>query len=63
MDAFWDSTERSLAPLVLLRAKLGEEAYADVGPAVLERLRAKFGHGPQSLAMNAFLTVGTRPSR
>jgi len=62
MEAFWDSTERSLAPLVLLRSKLGEEVYAPVGKAVYERLRAKFGDGPQTLVMNAFLTVGTRPA-
>jgi ubiquinone/menaquinone biosynthesis C-methylase UbiE len=60
MEAFWDSTERSLAPLVLLRAKLGEEAYAPVGKAVYERLCTRFGDGPQTLEMSAWLTVGRR---
>lgn len=60
LDAFWASVEKSLAPLVLIRARLGEEAYAPVGRGVLERLRARFGDGPVSLTMYANLGVARR---
>lgn len=62
MDAFWESTEKSLAPLVLLRAKLGEEAYAPIAKGVYTHLLERFGNGPQTLAMHAFLGVGTKLS-
>lgn len=60
MTAFWASAEKSLAPLVLLRARLGEAAYAPVAEGVFSRLRASFGDGPQTLTMSANLGVGRR---
>jgi SAM-dependent methyltransferase len=60
MDAFWASTEKSLAPLVLLRNRLGEGAYASVAERVRAHLGRTFGEGPQRLEMVANLGVGTR---
>jgi hypothetical protein len=57
-DAFWESSERSVAPLVLLRQKLGERWHT-----VAERARAAIhevaGPGPLEPVMPALLSVGT----
>ncbi|WP_437624053.1 hypothetical protein [Sorangium sp. So ce1151] len=51
---------RSNAPLVLLRDKLGEARWDELGKALLGRLQARFGEGPQRLGMVANLGAGTR---
>lgn len=60
LRVLWESMRRSNAPLVLLRQKLGEAPWAALEQAVLGRLRARFGEGPQRLEMIANLGVGVR---
>mgnify|MGYP007123212228 CR=1 FL=1 len=43
--SFWASTERTMAPVVLLRQKMGA-AWAPVGAKILASLSARFGTGP-----------------
>lgn len=56
----WASVQRTNAPFVLLRRRLGDEAFAKVGEGVYDRLRATYGEGPQRAPMIALLGVGTR---
>lgn len=48
--AFWESQEKASAPIVLLRTKLGEPAWADISAKVLTQLERQFGTGPLNLA-------------
>jgi len=59
MATFWSSMERTMAPIVLLRRKMGE-AWAPVGARILASLSSRFGTGPQSLLMPALLGVGRK---
>ncbi|WP_438001121.1 methyltransferase domain-containing protein [Sorangium sp. So ce185] len=59
-EELWGSMRRSNAPLVLLRDKLGEARWDELGEAILARLQARFGEGPQRLGMVANLGAGTR---
>ena len=60
-DAFWDSMQRTLTPLVLLRAYLPPAQW----PAVADRLRADLGRalgeGEQHVTMPAWLGSGRKP--
>lgn len=60
LQAFWDDVSRSSAPLVLLKHKLGEEAFAPVARQIYADLAAKYGDGPVDLEMIALLGVGRR---
>jgi SAM-dependent methyltransferase len=59
-SAFWAMLERSSAPFALRKQKLGDEKWNEVSKGVLERLLAKFGDGPQTIRMPAYVTVGRR---
>ena len=59
MATFWGSMERTMAPIVLLRKKMGD-AWAPVGARILASLSARFGTGPQSGLMPALLGVGRK---
>jgi SAM-dependent methyltransferase len=52
---FWGGVERTMAPLVLLRRKLGETRWKEVAAGVLARLRAHLGDGPFDLQLRALL--------
>jgi SAM-dependent methyltransferase len=56
-DAFWDSMQRTNAPLVLLRHRLGER-WTAMAPKVRERVRATLGDGPVVVGRGAFLGIG-----
>jgi len=58
-DELWDRFERTLAPLVLLRQKLGADAWRPIAAQLHATLGATFGEGPHRLAMPALLTVAT----
>jgi ubiquinone/menaquinone biosynthesis C-methylase UbiE len=60
LDAWWASMRRSLAPLVLMRHRLGEAAFAPIEAGIVERLRAKFGRGPQSMRFAAIFGIASR---
>ena len=53
--------ERAAAPLVLLKQKLGEAAFADAATRVQAELRARFGDGAFSLDCAAIFTCGEVP--
>jgi ubiquinone/menaquinone biosynthesis C-methylase UbiE len=57
MATFWGSLERTMAPLVLLRNKMGQ-AWLPVGARIFASLAARFGTGPQSVSMPALLGIG-----
>jgi SAM-dependent methyltransferase len=56
-DAFWDSMQRTNAPLVLLRHRLGER-WAAVAPKIRERVRATLGDGELTIGRGAFVGLG-----
>lgn len=56
------SMERSSAPLVLLRSKLGEARWAELSRGLLARLEQELGPGPLTVELFAYVGVGTRPS-
>lgn len=60
VDAFWDKLQRSAAPLVLLRKRLGDERWAELSADVLARLRGSHGDGPVDELYVAHLGVGSK---
>lgn len=58
IDEYWAVTARTTAPLVMLKSKLGDEAWTKVANGILERLRAKVPDGPQRATLVANLGVG-----
>jgi SAM-dependent methyltransferase len=56
-DAFWDLMERTNAPLVLLRHRLGER-WTAMAPKIRERVRATFGDGELTIGRGAFVGLG-----
>jgi ubiquinone/menaquinone biosynthesis C-methylase UbiE len=59
VDAWWDSMQRSLAPVVLLKKQMGEPFQA-IAEGVRKSLKEKFGNGPQRVVFRAHLGLGTR---
>jgi SAM-dependent methyltransferase len=56
-DAFWDSMQRTNAPLVLLAHRLGER-WSAVAPKIRERVRATLGDGPLTIGRGAYVGLG-----
>jgi len=56
----WGSMQRTTAPVVLLRRKLGEARWAEIASDTLERLRATVGDGPVEAVGVAHLGVGVK---
>ncbi len=57
----WASIARSTAPLVLVRRRLGEEAWRPLAVEIETELRTRFGPGTVRLEAPAYLGVGRRP--
>ena len=57
-DAFWDSMERTNAPLVLIRHRVGQARWAELAPRIRERVRAALGEGPLVISRGAYLGIG-----
>lgn len=57
---FWEKVQRTTAPIVLLRKKVGEEKWAEVSAGVLEKLRTEFGDGPQTMSGRSWLGAGRK---
>jgi ubiquinone/menaquinone biosynthesis C-methylase UbiE len=55
----WAVTERTMAPVVLLRKGYGQAAWAPLSERVRASLEAVLGAGPQVSTMPAWLTVAT----
>ena len=53
------SFERTNAPIVLIRRRVGD-AWGGIFEEAVRRLEQRFGPGPQTLAMPANLTIGVR---
>ena len=57
-DAFWDSMERTNAPLVLLKHRLGAR-WTELAPKIRARVRATLGEGPLVIGRGAYLGIAT----
>jgi len=57
---FWATIQRSMAPVALLRHRMGEERWAAIGPRIFERLRGAVGDGPLDMPLTAYLAVGRK---
>lgn len=57
-DALWESMSRTLAPVVLMKRRLGD-AFAPVDAAARAAVRRAVGGGPAEVTLTAHLTVGT----
>jgi SAM-dependent methyltransferase len=60
LTEFWGVVQRTTAPVVLLRRKLGEDRWAEVGRGVFDRLRNALGDGPVTISGEARLGVGVK---
>lgn len=56
-DAFWSSMERTNAPLVLIRHRVGAERWSELGPRIRERVREALGDGPLVTSRGAYLGI------
>jgi SAM-dependent methyltransferase len=63
MDEFWQSLQRTTAPIVLLRRRMGEPAWGALAAAVKADLVAKYGNDPGTAPMTALLGTGRKPDR
>lgn len=61
LASYWASTLRSNAPLVLLRNRLGPQAWNTLNETVFSELLAKYGPGPLEIRMTANLGLGRVP--
>lgn len=57
----WAQSQRTTAPIVLLRRHLGEEKWAGVAEGVRERLEAQYGRGAIDVTSTALLGSGKKP--
>ena len=60
VSEFWASLQRTMAPVVLLRRKLGEQRWTTVARGVLDRLRSEAGDGPVDVRSTAYVGVGVK---
>ncbi|WP_315835362.1 class I SAM-dependent methyltransferase [Bradyrhizobium prioriisuperbiae] len=56
----WSMIQRTTAPIVLLRHKLGEQTWDKVARGVFERLQGALGEGAVTLTFNAYLGRGVK---
>lgn len=56
----WDSFSRGGAPAVLMKRKMGDEAFAAFSERIVQRLEATLGKAPVELRLTALLGVGLR---
>jgi SAM-dependent methyltransferase len=57
----WASSQRTTAPIVLLKRNLGEAKWAEVTAGVVERLEAQYGTSPVAITTTAYLGRGKKP--
>ncbi len=57
----WSQSQRTTAPIVLLRRNLGEAKWAEVTRGVRERLEAQYGTGNVDVTTTALLASGKKP--
>lgn len=59
--AVWAQSQRSTAPIVLLRKRLGESKWTEVTRNVVGRLEAEYGTGRVQVRTTAYLGSGRKP--
>ncbi len=57
--AMCDSLERTLAPLALMRERLGPDAWPPIAAQIRASIEQALGSGPQAVPQRAWLTVAT----
>lgn len=57
---YWDKTQRSAAPIVLLHRRLGEERWAEVSAGIFDQLNNSLGDGPVEESYTMHLGVGVK---
>jgi len=57
----WGLSQRTTAPIVLLKRRLGEAKWAEVTSGVVERLEAQYGSGDVAITTTAYLGSGQKP--
>ncbi|HEY7376288.1 MAG TPA: methyltransferase domain-containing protein [Polyangia bacterium] len=57
-DAFWTAMERTNAPLVLIKHRVGPERWQSLGPKIRDKVRQTLGDGPVTLGRGAFVGIG-----
>jgi ubiquinone/menaquinone biosynthesis C-methylase UbiE len=57
----WAQCQRTTAPIVLLKRRLGEAKWAEVTSGVVERLEAEYGTSPVEVTTTAYLGFGKKP--
>ena len=57
-DVFWNAMERTNAPLVLIKHRVGAERWQELGPKIRARVAATLGDGPLTLGRGAFVGIG-----
>ena len=60
VSEYWEKTQRSAAPLALLRRRLGEERWAEVSAGVFDQLYNSLGDGPVEELYTIHLGVGVK---
>jgi hypothetical protein len=60
VDAFWTKSQRSTAPLVLLRRRLREERWGQLPDDIVARLKDSHGDGPVEERYAAHLGIGSK---
>lgn len=58
---FWAQCQRTTAPIVLLKNRLGDAKWQEVTRGVVQRLEAEYGIGSVPLQTTAYLGLGTKP--
>jgi ubiquinone/menaquinone biosynthesis C-methylase UbiE len=56
----WSQCQRTTAPIVLLKKRLGDTKWAEVTGGVVERLEAQYGTGPVDVTTTAYLGYGKK---
>jgi SAM-dependent methyltransferase len=56
----WSQFQRTTAPIVLLKNKLGDAKWREVTSGVLELLERQYGTAPVSITTTAYLCVGQK---
>ena len=57
----WAQSQRTTAPIVLLKRNLGEAKWAEVSAAVAQRVEAQYGKDPVAVTTTAYLGRGKKP--
>src|SRR4029077_3069030 len=56
----WAQCQRTTAPIVLLKRRLGEAKWSEVTSGIVERLEAQYVTGPVDVTTTAYLGRGQR---